>query len=243
MPTRHYSSTAPASARTLQNQRCETVAIWVLDAATTQFLERLLNRDFRVVVYLDGDQRRMKRTPLKIAASQTPRRVVDAGTLRRRLFRNTKAGRRPAAAGSSFKSLRGLLEASRRAQTPETDPPPVFGRSRPATSHRRLPPESPDHRQRLGLFRVPGRAVHVEFEHASRIGEAQVPVWTCPSRSCISLNLSEALFVEFVEFALGNDYTSHLALDVPKRQKNFWSFSRPTTGAGPRFDTIFEGVI
>ena len=31
--------------------------------------------------------------------------------------------------------------------------------------------------------------------------------------------------------ALGNDYTSHLRLDVPKSQKNCWSSSRPTTGA------------
>ena len=50
---------APASAQAaLQNQRCEYGGdLGALDAATTQFLERLLNRDFRVVVYLDGDQR------------------------------------------------------------------------------------------------------------------------------------------------------------------------------------------
>ena len=61
MRTRHYSSTEAASARTRSKTRnASTAAIWALDAATTQFLERLLNRDTRVVVYLDGDRRRMK---------------------------------------------------------------------------------------------------------------------------------------------------------------------------------------
>ena len=48
-------------AHALRDQKCEYGGdLGALDAATTQFLERLLNRDFRVVVYLDGDQRRMK---------------------------------------------------------------------------------------------------------------------------------------------------------------------------------------
>ena len=50
-------------AHALRDQKCEYGGdLGALDAATTQFLERLLNRDFRVVVYLDGDQRRMKTT-------------------------------------------------------------------------------------------------------------------------------------------------------------------------------------
>ena len=63
---------------------------------------------------------------------------------------------------------------------------------------------------------------YVELEHASRIGEAQVPVWTRKGVAS-SLNLSEQLFVEFC-LALGNDYTAHLALDVPRTPDKLLEF-------------------
>ena len=209
-------------AHTLQNQKCEYGGdLGALDAATTQFLERLLNRDFRVVVYLDGDQRRMK---APTSEERLAKRRGEWSTLERYADGSQEPRRpagdlpRPALASRVFESCLRRLDAPKRRKLT------LLQCSEEADQRMAI-----DACRRKALiigndsdFLVFRDVRYVELEHASRIGEAQVPVWT-RQRVAASLNLSEALFVEFC-LALGNDYTAHLSLDVPKQPDKLLEF-------------------
>jgi hypothetical protein len=161
-------------AHALRDQKCEYGGdLGALDAATTQFLERLLNRDFRVVVYLDGDQRRMK---TQTAEDRLAKRRDEWSTLERYADGSNEPRRpagdlpRPALASRVFEACLRRLDAPKRRKLT------LLQCSEEADQRIAI-----DACRRKALiigndsdFLVFRDVRYVELEHASRIGEAQV---------------------------------------------------------------------
>ena len=161
-------------AHALREQKCEYGGdLGALDAATTQFLERLLNRDFRVVVYLDGDQRRMK---APTSEERLAKRRDEWSTLERYADGSSEPRRpagdspRPALASRVFEACLRRLDAPKRRKLT------LLQCSEEADQRIAI-----DACRRKALiigndsdFLVFRDVRYVELEHASRIGEAQV---------------------------------------------------------------------
>ena len=202
----------------LRDQRYEYGGdMGALDDATTAFLERLLDRGFRVVVYLDGAQRRMK---AHTADTRLAKRREEWASLER-YADGSETPRRPAGDLPKPALASRVFEAClKRLDAPKIRKLTVLQCQEEADQRIAI-----DACRRKAVilgadsdFLVMRDVRYVQLEHAARVAEGKpVAVWTRRGVAA-ALNLSEALFVEAC-LLLGNDYTGHIDFDVEAPQK------------------------